>query len=425
MVSSSRVSSLLRAMVASSGLSSLLRIAPDRHTRCNCDIVAASDLRAACGVVPGIIMKETETNSELVVSQNGTPKSKEAVETFTTSEIHKHNSPEDAWIVVDGKVYNITEFVDIHPGGAEIIFEHISQADLGELMRGSSHPEAHFHSQAAFRMLSQFMIGTVESAYRDDEKGSTNNLKPHSSSISSTNFEVDLTKPLVFQVGNLGERYQAWIHDPLVCNEPPRFFQSDVAELLTTTKWWIIPIVWLPFVFWMESTAVKAGYSFLFLIFLMLSGALVWTLLEYLIHRFLFHMKTRSYWANTLHYLLHGFHHKHPMDGSRLVFPPAFTAVFVLLIWFTADLIATYTFKSAMFGGGLFAYVIYDLTHYYLHFGVASNNYSRYLKRYHLNHHFKVQTDAFGITSTLWDWTFETLPREEAQRSRLTALKKE
>lgn len=31
--------------------------------------------------------------------------------------------------------------------------------------------------------------------------------------------------------------------------------------------------------------------------------------------------------GNTLHYLIHGCHHKHPMDGLRLVFPPAATAI--------------------------------------------------------------------------------------------------
>lgn len=33
------------------------------------------------------------------------------------------------------------------------------------------------------------------------------------------------------------------------------------------------------------------------------------------------------YRANTAHYLIHGCHHKHPMDGLRLVFPPAAAAI--------------------------------------------------------------------------------------------------
>lgn len=36
---------------------------------------------------------------------------------------------------------------------------------------------------------------------------------------------------------------------------------------------------------------------------------------------------TTCFRGNTLHYLLHGCHHKHPMDGLRLVFPPAATAI--------------------------------------------------------------------------------------------------
>ncbi|KAL5099543.1 hypothetical protein RYX36_003870, partial [Vicia faba] len=58
-----------------------------------------------------------------------------------------------------------------------------------------------------------------------------------------------------------------------------------------------------------------------------LLGIFVWTLAEYLLHRFLFHVQTKSYWGNTLHYLLHGCHHKHPMDSLRLVFPPAAAAI--------------------------------------------------------------------------------------------------
>jgi hypothetical protein len=44
-------------------------------------------------------------------------------------------------------------------------------------------------------------------------------------------YTVDLSKPLVFQVGHLGDGYQKWVHQSIVCKESPRFFQSDFMEV--------------------------------------------------------------------------------------------------------------------------------------------------------------------------------------------------
>ncbi|GFP83534.1 fatty acid 2-hydroxylase 1 [Phtheirospermum japonicum] len=96
-------------------------------------------------------------------------------------------------------------------------------------------------------------------------------------------------------------------------------------------------------------------------------GILSWTLVEYTLHRFLFHIDTRVIGGNTAHYLLHGCHNKHPMDGLRLVFPPAATAVLLFPFWNFIKLISTPTTAPALFGGGLLGYVMYDVTHYYVH----------------------------------------------------------
>lgn len=105
-------------------------------------------------------------------------------------------------------------------------------------------------------------------------------------------------------------------------------------------------------------------------------------------------------------------------------------------------LISTPSTTPALFGGGLLGYVMYDCTHYYLHHGQPTKDPARHLKvwrnafstssleslklfhficticdnlfplfqRYHLNHHFRMQTSGFGITSSLWDNVFGTLP---------------
>ena len=45
----------------------------------------------------------------------------EDVRTFTWDEVHKHHRREDRWIVIDGHVYDITQWQKRHPGGAKVM----------------------------------------------------------------------------------------------------------------------------------------------------------------------------------------------------------------------------------------------------------------------------------------------------------------
>ncbi|CAH9097746.1 unnamed protein product [Cuscuta europaea] len=113
--------------------------------------------------------------------------------------------------------------------------------------------------------------------------------------MAKQGYTVDLSKPLVFQVGHLGDAYDEWVHQPIVGKEGPRFFENDLLELLTRTPWWAIPTIWLPVVWWLASTSVNRGLSAPQLVATLLVGLAVWTLLEYSLHRFLFHKKPRGY----------------------------------------------------------------------------------------------------------------------------------
>lgn len=224
-------------------------------------------------------------------------------------------------------------------------------------------------------------------------------------------FEVDLSKPLVFQVGHLGDRYDDWVHKPVISKTGPRLFESDFMESLTNTYWWMIPTLWVPVALFALSKSIALGVDVKAIPGWMLLGLFIWTGLEYTLHRFLFHWTTSTYWTNTLHYLLHGCHHKHPQDPYRLVFPPALCVVFIAAIVPPFRLIFPEPVLYAGFAGGLLGYVIYDVTHFWVHFGIQTKMEPvSSLRRYHLAHHFKNYNAGFGITSPLWDYVFGTHP---------------
>lgn len=57
---------------------------------------------------------------------------------FSKIEVSKHNTAEDAWIIVDDKVYDITDFVPVHPGGDSILNNVGGDSTVG--FKGPQHP---------------------------------------------------------------------------------------------------------------------------------------------------------------------------------------------------------------------------------------------------------------------------------------------
>ncbi|BBN00675.1 4-hydroxysphinganine ceramide fatty acyl 2-hydroxylase [Marchantia polymorpha subsp. ruderalis] len=345
-----------------------------------------------------------ETNFRRRKVSNGLTGSAPALKVVTLEEVRNHRTPADAWIVVDGEVYDITDFLANHPGGSELIMEHLEDDNVHDIMQGTDKASDHSHSKSAYEMLEQFHVGSLPSKVAKTAPACKTTFK------SSNGFVLDLKKPLVLQVGYLGEDYHDWVHQAIVTKETPFFFGNKFLEFNTRTVWWVVPLIWLPVICWLEYMATRRGLSIYGMLPATGAGILFWSFVEYSLHRHLFHVKTTTYWWNTLHYLLHGCHHKYPLDGLRLVFPPAGTTIFCVLFWNILKNVISKAVMPAAFGGGLLGYVMYDLTHYFLHHGVPFDNISRNLKRYHLNHHFKEQTTGFGITSSLWDWVFGTLP---------------
>ncbi|KAI8322183.1 putative cytochrome b5 [Martensiomyces pterosporus] len=76
---------------------------------------------------------------------------------YTAAEIRKHSTREDIWVVIHGKVYDITKFLDEHPGGEEVLLEHAG-------INATEAFEDIGHSEDARDLLKQYEIGDLEGA---------------------------------------------------------------------------------------------------------------------------------------------------------------------------------------------------------------------------------------------------------------------
>uniref|UniRef100_A0A452GLR6 Fatty acid 2-hydroxylase n=1 Tax=Gopherus agassizii TaxID=38772 RepID=A0A452GLR6_9SAUR len=323
-----------------------------------------------------------------------------------------------ACLVLRGRrLYDLSGFVRLHPGGEQLLRERAG-SDVSAALEGPPHR----HSRNARLWLEQYYLGEVCPAPTEKPVNSTaqttnHRMDPRCKTVDPDKDLVDWHKPLLWQVGHLGEKYDEWVHQPV--DRPIRLFHSDFIESLSKTAWYIVIMVWIPVVLylsWFCYTSLAQGTTRLFssftteysipvhkyfFPFIFMLGMFLWSLIEYLIHRFLFHMKppASNYYLITLHFLLHGQHHKSPFDSSRLVFPPVPASLVIGFFYTLLRLLLPEAVGMSMFVGGLFGYVVYDMTHYYLHYGSPKKGTYLYgLKAYHVKHHFEHQKSG-----TLWD----------------------
>uniref|UniRef100_A0A674G7E0 Cytochrome b5 type B n=1 Tax=Taeniopygia guttata TaxID=59729 RepID=A0A674G7E0_TAEGU len=73
---------------------------------------------------------------------------------FTLEEVAKRNSSREAWLVIHGRVYDVTRFLEEHPGGEEVLLEQAGR-DATESFEDVG------HSTDAREMLKQYYIGEV------------------------------------------------------------------------------------------------------------------------------------------------------------------------------------------------------------------------------------------------------------------------
>ena len=146
-------------------------------------------------------------------------------------------------------------------------------------------------------------------------------------------------------------------------------------------------------------------------------GALTWTLVEYAMHRWLFHFPSRRDPGKVTTFIVHGHHHVSPREPSRLAATPVQIGSLALLMLGVFQLTLGAGWSMAMVGF-LAAYLAYEAVHHIAHHGRPRSRLLRAIRRHHLSHHYEHEgRAAWGISSPLWDWVFGTVrPRADAPR---------
>ncbi|MCU0331435.1 MAG: sterol desaturase family protein [Candidatus Kapabacteria bacterium] len=148
-------------------------------------------------------------------------------------------------------------------------------------------------------------------------------------------------------------------------------------------------------------------------------GVVLWTLIEYVIHRFAFHIHPTSTLGKKVHFLVHGIHHDYPRDSTRLVMPLLVSVPLALLFFLVFQAVVA-PYHWALFGGFIAGYVAYDSIHYATHHWTMTGKVGRFLKEYHMKHHYVDDHTAYGVSNPLWDYVFGTVPEWARRRATQT-----
>lgn len=167
---------------------------------------------------------------------------------------------------------------------------------------------------------------------------------------------------MLVQIPTLRQNYVEWVNKPV--DRELRLFGPALLENLTKTPWWLVPAFWIPAICYIIHLGVRynlpkrpedltLGDHLSPTVFGCLAfGVFIWTLLEYSLHRWVFHLDPKdNRFLHVFHFLLHGLHHKVPFDPYRLVFPPVPAVLLATFFYQPVRLLLPY--PQLMLAGGL------------------------------------------------------------------------
>jgi len=188
-----------------------------------------------------------------------------------------------------------------------------------------------------------------------------------------------------------------------------RLFKNPVLEALTKAHPLVIWGMYLPLIgtmLWYSHAHLQFGPRRIALVFIL--AMLSWTLFEYLAHRYIFHMISRSKRIQKFAYTLHGNHHHYPRDRQRLFMPPV-PSLIIASALFGIFYLLMRNYAFIFLPGFVLGYLLYASMHYAIHAWPPPFEWLKPIWRNHQMHHYRNEEKGFGVSSPLWDWVFGTM----------------
>jgi sterol desaturase/sphingolipid hydroxylase (fatty acid hydroxylase superfamily) len=187
-------------------------------------------------------------------------------------------------------------------------------------------------------------------------------------------------------------------------DETVRMFENNFLEACSKVHFTVPLYVYIPVILAFLYLGIFIfNIEFMKLISLIVLGIIVWSLAEYLLHRFVFHYVPDSKFGQRLHFIFHGVHHDYPSDSRRLVMPPSASLPLAVIFYFLFYLIVGKIYVAPFMAGFLTGYLFYDITHYAIHHFNMYNKFWLAIKNHHMKHHYQDPAKGFGVSSPLWD----------------------
>lgn len=196
-----------------------------------------------------------------------------------------------------------------------------------------------------------------------------------------------------------------------------RIFKSNFLERLTKTTPIQNIIVYGFVVIGLIYVALAIiNIPFIHFLGLFFGAMFFWTFAEYMLHRYVFHFVNDNPAVQRFHFVMHGSHHEFPKDQERLLMPPVpgilMGALLFGLFYLVFLFIGLPVYTWAFFPGFFLGYLLYSFVHRATHVYKPPKGFET-LWAHHSLHHYKYPNLCFGVSNTIWDRVFGTMPPKQ------------